>query len=175
MKSRRQAREAVLQLLYQCDTLGDFSEDCLNLYFEIFQTCVEDEEDVEEKISNTSSDENILFCREVALGVINRHQQIDAEIEKASTHWSVNRMSRVDRNILRIATYEILQMQEIPPKCSINEAIEIAKRYGNEDSANFINGVLHKVLASSGVEQSSDSEVAQKSLNSPKKVKAIES
>ena len=70
---------------------------------------------------------------------------IDVMIQKASTNWKLERMAVVDRNILRIATYELRHLPDIPPKVSMNEAIEIAKRYGTGDSSSFINGILDKI------------------------------
>jgi N utilization substance protein B len=71
--------------------------------------------------------------------------EIDAWIERFSQNWKIRRMSRVDRNVLRVAVYELLYCHDIPPKVSINEAIDIAKRYGTEDSGAFINGILDSV------------------------------
>ena len=137
MKSRRKAREAALQALYQCDSLGDWSADQIGLFLSEF---VEMEED-----SSDLSKRNLEFARALMLGVIERIDLVDGHISLASSHWSLPRMSRVDRNILRLATYEILFCNDIPPSVAINEAIEIAKRYGTEDSPMFINGVLDHI------------------------------
>ncbi|MFT5430157.1 MAG: N utilization substance protein B, partial [Myxococcota bacterium] len=72
-------------------------------------------------------------------------ERIDKLITKASTNWKLERMALVDRNILRIATLELKHLTDIPPKVTLNEAIEIAKRYGTEDSGSFINGILDKI------------------------------
>ncbi|MBN8548628.1 MAG: transcription antitermination factor NusB [Deltaproteobacteria bacterium] len=141
MKSRRKAREAALQALYQCDTLGEFDEACIDLYFKVFKTeaC-----DPSAPLEGTQK-ENLEFCRALLSGVISSMSFIDSQISSASTNWSINRMCRVDRNILRLAVFEIAFMEDIPVSVSINEAIEIAKSYGTVDSPMFINGVLDNV------------------------------
>jgi N utilization substance protein B len=85
------------------------------------------------------------FCRQLVLGTVDRLAVIDELLGEASEHWSLGRMSVVDRNILRLATYELLDRSDIPLSVSINEAIEIAKRYSTPDAAMFINGVLDRV------------------------------
>lgn len=85
------------------------------------------------------------FCRQLVLGTLDRLAVIDELLGEASEHWSLSRMSAVDRNILRLAAYELLDRSDIPPSVSINEAIEIAKKYSTPDAAVFINGVLDRV------------------------------
>ena len=79
---------------------------------------------------------------------------VDEQLSGASAHWSVGRMARVDRNILRIAVYEMIAIDEIPFNVTINEAIEIAKRFGTHDSPTFVNGVLDHILK--GLQQTKD-------------------
>lgn len=141
MKSRRKAREAALQALYQCDTLGEWDDACVELYFRIFKTEVCDPAAPLEG----SQKENLDFCKVLIRGVIDNMPFIDSQISSASTNWSISRMCRVDRNILRVAVFEIAFMEDIPVSVSINEAIEIAKAYGTVDSPMFINGVLDNV------------------------------
>jgi transcription antitermination protein NusB len=136
MKSRRKAREVALQALYQCDTLEDWSHDMVELYFSVYRTEAKDTE------GNSTAAENYQFSRSLIYGVAEFLDFIDSQISVASTHWSLARMSRVDRNILRISTYEMGFLPEIPMRVSINEAIEIAKEYGTDDSPMFVNGVL---------------------------------
>jgi len=135
MKSRRRAREAALQALYQCDTLDDWSQPAMELYFRVYQP---------EALASADSaeQENLSFARELASGAAAHLAEIDEHLSASSTRWSVGRMCRVDRNILRLAAFEIAYHPEIPASVTINEAIEIAKRYGSEDSPTFINGVL---------------------------------
>ena len=85
------------------------------------------------------------FCRQLVLGTFDRLALIDELLSEASENWSLHRMSVVDRNILRLATYELLDRADIPPSVSLNEAIEIAKKYSTPDAAVFINGVLDRV------------------------------
>jgi N utilization substance protein B len=85
------------------------------------------------------------FCTQLVLGTLDRLAVIDELLSEASEHWSLNRMSVVDRNILRLATYELVDRPDIPPSVSLNEAIEIAKKYSSPDAAVFINGVLDRV------------------------------
>mgnify|MGYP001005609848 FL=1 len=80
-------------------------------------------------------------------GVVGRREEIDQLIERHSLHWRVERMSRVDRNVLRLAVYELLDHEEAPARVILNEAIELAKRYGSEESGAFINGILDKLAA----------------------------
>lgn len=140
MNSRRKAREAVLQALYQCDTLEDWSDESVALYFSIYNP------DALQAVEGPVK-ENLEFCRAILGGIIGRLAEIDRHISAASTHWSVSRMARVDRNILRCAAYEIVFASEIPVSVSINEAIEIAKRYGTPDSPMFVNGVLDNIAS----------------------------
>ena len=81
-------------------------------------------------------------------GVRECQDEIDALIERFSENWKISRMSRVDRNVIRVAVYELLYCDDIPPKVSINEAIDIGKRFGTEDSGAFINGILDGVRIS---------------------------
>ena len=93
------------------------------------------------------------FARRLVGGVLLHKADIDLLIESATDHWKLTRMPRVDLNILRLATYELLFCPDIPHNVSIDEAIEVSKRFGSEDSATFINGVLDHVAAASGVKE----------------------
>lgn len=138
MRSRRKAREGALQALYQCDTLGEWSKRNVELYFKNFQS-------EEEPCVEHHDDEHNLFARKLIDGAMQNLEEIDGQITLASSHWSIQRMSRVDRNILRLATFEIGFLPDIPVTVCINEAIELAKRYGTDDSPMFVNGVLDSV------------------------------
>jgi len=85
------------------------------------------------------------FCGQLVLGTLDRLILVDELLSEASENWALHRMSVVDRNILRLATYELLDRPDIPPSVSLNEAIEIAKKYSTPDAAVFINGVLDRV------------------------------
>ena len=81
----------------------------------------------------------------LVLGVLEHRQEIDRLIEKYSENWRLDRMDVIDRSILRMAVFELLYCDEIPPKVTLNEAIELGKRYGSEDSGSFINGILDRI------------------------------
>ena len=132
MGSRRESRETALQGLYSADFHNNWAADSLQFIFEQFKAPVK----------------SIAYAMEVALGVSDNIAKIDSIITCASEHWSVSRMSRMDRTILRMATYEMAFSNDVPFSVAINEAIEIAKRFGTEDSPTFINGVLDRVAHS---------------------------
>jgi N utilization substance protein B len=93
-------------------------------------------------LSNRGGEE---FVERLVLGVRDHRQEIDRLIERYSKNWRLNRMTIVDRNILRMASYELLYCEEIPPKVTLNEAIDLGKRFGSEDSGSFINGILDRI------------------------------
>ncbi len=129
MGTRRKARELGVQLLYQYD-LGKMDPDeAMSLFWEHFPANLEIRD----------------FCRQLVLGTLDRLALIDELLGEASENWSLHRMSVVDRNILRLATYELLDRSDIPPSVSLNEAIEIAKKFGTAESGRFINGVLDRI------------------------------
>ncbi len=128
--SRRKGRELALQILYQLDiTKGE----ALN-------------SDQFPKMTMELSEEGEKFTRVLIRGTTEKQEELDEIIRKYSLHWSLERMFIIDRNILRMAIYELKYMEDIPPKVTINEAIEIAKRYGTKDSSSFINGILDQVM-----------------------------
>lgn len=98
------------------------------------------------------------FFMELVNGVIHNKSQIDAIIERYSNNWKLSRMSCVDRNIMRIAVYEMLFCQDIPTKVSINEAIDVGKKYGTEESGAFINGILDSIRSALGKKISKSTE-----------------
>ena len=86
------------------------------------------------------------FARELVLGVCGKKEMLDDLIRRASRNWRLERMPRLDRCILRLAAFEILFLEDVPPKVSIDEALEMGKKFGSEDSARFINGVLDNIF-----------------------------
>ena len=129
MGKRRSSRELALKFLYQFElNEGDFDEQ-IKLFLE----------------RNSSQEGVENFMKELVVSLINKREEIDEIIQKYSDHWVLDRMTVIDRNILRIGTCELLFNFSTPPKVVINEAIDIAKKYGNEDSPEFINGILDKV------------------------------
>lgn len=127
--SRRKSREDAVKLLYQWDITEQEPE-------EFLKGC---RSGAETALSVDT------FCLELVEGALQYRAAIDDEISRWAVHWSLDRMSAVDRNILRLAVYEILYRRDIPPKVTINEAIEIAKKFSSEDSASFVNGILDRV------------------------------
>ncbi len=128
MHERTRARRQALQILYQRDMTGESVSRILAL-----------------KMYSLEDGEPDEFCRTLVEGVERYLPGIDETIGEVSENWSVSRMPFVDRNILRLATYEIVYDTEVPPSVAINEAVELAKVYGGEDSSKFINGVLGKI------------------------------
>ena len=136
MGKRRRARELALQILFQQDINRNNWEDGINLFWEI-----------------THADpETIEFTNSLVRGTMQHLKEIDNWIKKYTKHWDINRMAIVDRNIIRSSIYELLYLKGIPPKVTINEAIELAKAYGTEDSARFINGILDKICKEMNLE-----------------------
>jgi N utilization substance protein B len=147
MGSRRKAREYALQLLFQQDSSQQkiiFDENAALLSPAV----------------NPVKD----FVDRLVKGVTRNLAEIDSLIRKHAEHWSLERMALVDRNILRLAVFELLYLDDIPAKVTLNEAIEIAKRYGDESSGSFINGILDKILGEEEKLSAKKTEV-QKSLN----------
>ncbi|MBN1102018.1 MAG: transcription antitermination factor NusB [Deltaproteobacteria bacterium] len=129
MGSRRQARELALQVLFHMGFCPGDPGECFDLICEHFGP----------------SQEIRPFSRQLVLGVCERMGELDEQIRRASRHWRPERMSRVDLNVLRIALFEVLFLRDVPPKVSIDEAVELGKRYGSEESGAFINGILDHV------------------------------
>ncbi len=128
MLERTRARRQALQILYQREITGRDVQSILS-------TRTYNDED------GVPSD----YSRELALGTECNQAAIDAEIEATSQHWSLMRMPFVDRNILRLAVYEIVFEDGVPASVAINEAVELAKAYGGDDSPKFVNGVLGRI------------------------------
>ncbi|MFH1395446.1 MAG: transcription antitermination factor NusB [Candidatus Omnitrophota bacterium] len=130
MRKRTLSREIALKILYANDITKESVEECSRKY--------RDNNEVPEK----SVDE---FSDFLVKGVDANKQKIDGIIIKYAENWQLDRMATIDRNILRIAIFELLYDEGIPPKVTINEAIEIAKKYGDKNSGKFVNGILDKI------------------------------
>ena len=129
MKKRTRARELALQFLYQLDLRGDALL-----------------EEAEESLRNEERDaETREFAIRLIHGTYEHRGEVDTVIQDVAQNWNIARMAVVDRNVLRIATHELLHCQDIPPKVAINEAIELGKRYSTQNSGAFINGILDKI------------------------------
>jgi N utilization substance protein B len=133
--SRRRARETALQILYGLDWVPLPPREALDVYWARFAG---------ERPANY--DEVRTHCEELVDGVARHKDAIDLKLQAASHHWKLDRMSAVDRNILRLGAFELLYLQaEVPRKVAINEAIEVAKKFGNDDSGAFVNGILDRL------------------------------
>jgi N utilization substance protein B len=140
--NRRKAREVALQVLYQLDGNEMTVEQALRLFWSNFAR-----EESEPHETDHSTRE---FAAQLVRGMKEHHAEIDALIGKASRNWRLERMARVDRNLLRLAVYELKYCADVPAKVAINEAIEIAKRYGTAESPAFVNGILDRCLEEVG-------------------------
>ena len=96
----------------------------------------------------TATDEAKAFAEQLVKGVLEHQKDLDAVIGKYATNWKVSRMQIVDRNILRIGVYELFWLNDVPAKVTMDEAIELAKSFGDDEAAKFVNGVLDKVFSS---------------------------
>ena len=129
MGKRRKSREIALQVLYQLDVTKQDPPKVLAQFQQQFLPIEEKDE----------------FLERLVLGVLEHSLEIDRLIKRFSENWSLDRMSIIDRNILRMATFELLYCQDIPPKVTLNEAIDLGKDYGTEESGSFINGILDHI------------------------------
>ena len=130
MGQRRRAREVAVQVLFHMEySPGDFQEafDQVCAHFKV-------------------PPETREFAGILVKGVCDNREEIDSIIREASDNWRLERMSRVDRNILRIGSFEVIYLKEVPAKVAIDEAVELGKRFGSKESGAFINGVLDNVF-----------------------------
>ena len=130
MRKRTKAREHALKVLYAIDITGHDPEQCIEVFWK----------DNEESDKETKD-----FANSIILGSCENREVIDKVITTHATNWQLKRMAVIDRNVLRAATYELLFCTDVPPKVAINEAIDIAKKYGDKDSGSFVNGILDKI------------------------------
>ena len=126
MGKRRSGRELAFRLLFQCDVGAIPIE-------EVFLTA-RDSSEATEEVWN--------FATELATGAWEKHAELDAIISHYAAGWTLDRIANADRNLLRLALFEIIHREDIPQSVSINEAVELAKRYSTAESAKFINGIL---------------------------------
>jgi N utilization substance protein B len=129
LRKRRKSRECALQVLFQLNITKQEAIKALSQFQEHFS-------------SDGEADE---FLKRLVLGVLEHRQELDRLIEQYSENWRFDRINIIERNILRMALFELLYCEEIPPKVTINEAIDLGKRYGSGDSGGFINGILDRI------------------------------
>lgn len=130
MRKRTLARECSLKIFYQAEiTRRDISQAAINYWHD---------NECQDKVVRE-------FAKKIYAGVEADLTAIDNKIGEYATNWQLKRMAVIDRNILRMGVYELLYLPEIPPKVTINESVELAKKYGDMDSSKFVNGVLDKI------------------------------
>lgn len=134
MRERRRGREAALQMLFEIDATGQSAESAILNYWATLASSVEGRD----------------FADKIVRGVMGDLERIDEMIRGVSRNWRLERMARVDRNVIRLATFELVAFEDIPRKVTLNEAVELAKRYGSENSASFVNGVLDRLASDLG-------------------------
>ena len=129
MGIRHKSRELAVQALFYMDLIKNDSQETVELFCDNF----------------AHSKNAVPFFLELVNGVIDYRSKIDSILKRFSSNWKISRMSCVDRNIIRLAVYELLFRDDIPSKVSINEAIDIGKKFGTEESGAFINGILDSI------------------------------
>ena len=132
MRKRTRAREFALQILYQIDITSDNADAALDNFWQSHE-----DEEIEKDLKQ--------FTSELVKGVRDNLESIDEKISKYAANWHLKRMAVVDRNILRLGACELTTRQDIPPKVSINEAVELAKKYSGIEAGKFVNAILDKI------------------------------
>ena len=130
MRKRSQARDWALKVLYQIDVSSRPVDRSLDNFWE-------NEENKDEEV--------FIFCKRLVVGVHENLTMIDEKISQYATNWQLKRMAVIDRNVMRIGLFELKYTDDIPPKVAINEAVELAKKYGDLESSKFVNGILDKI------------------------------
>ena len=130
MRKRTFSREIALKILYANDITKEPVDQCRRKFWE----------------NNRRAEPAVVeFADFLIFGVDGRREAVDQIIARHAENWKIERMATIDRNVLRLATFELLFVEEIPPKVTINEALEMAKKYGDKDSGKFVNGILDNI------------------------------
>jgi transcription antitermination factor NusB len=132
MRKRSRAREFALQILYQLDITHDSAEASLDNFWQAHS-----EDEVDGELKN--------FTSELVKGVADNLETIDKKIAHYAANWQLKRMAAIDRNVLRMGSFELMFREDIPPKVSINEAVELAKKYSGIEAGKFVNAILDKI------------------------------
>jgi len=132
MRKRSQSRECALQILYLVNVSGQELEDALEDYW-----IVQKQGKVSEEVQK--------FAVHLVKGALKHKDELDKMIAAYAENWGLHRMATIDLNVLRLACFELLHCDEIPPKVTMNEAIELSKRFGDEESGKFVNGILDSI------------------------------
>ena len=134
MRKRTRSRELALQILYQVDLRKDNIDEFIADFWE------------NQIASDDTSDDSVMeFSTTLVNGTLKNLVQIDEYITSYAENWQLSRMAVIDRNIMRMGVFELLYLEDMPPKVAINEAVELAKKYGDTESGKFVNGILDKV------------------------------
>ena len=134
MGARHSGREAALQMLFQIEASGAEAERAIALFWRNFE----------------ADPEGRQYADDLVRGIAESLEDLDAKIRAAATNWRIERMTRVDRNLLRLGTWELSHRMDVPRAVILDEAVELAKRFGSEDSGAFVNGVLDRVATDLG-------------------------
>lgn len=135
MGARRSGREAALQMLFQLESSGQSADKTIELFWRSFEE---------------ADPEGRPYADAIVRGVAEHVAAIDAKITAASQNWRLERMSRVDRNLLRLGTWELMHKPDVPGAVILDEAVELAKSFGTEESSAFVNGVLDRIATDLG-------------------------
>jgi N utilization substance protein B len=130
MRKRRAARELALRTLFQIDLARLDPEEALAAAL----------------AEDTLADDARSFARDLVMGAVSKQQHVDTVIAKHARGWTLERMANIDRNILRLAVFEVLYLPDIPPSVTVDEAVELAKKYSTAESGRFVNGILGNLL-----------------------------
>ena len=136
MGARHSGREAALQMLFQVEASGATADEAIDLYWRSFAA--------------DADPEGRVYADACVRGVAGAGAALDGQITAASQNWRIERMARVDRNVLRLGTWELGHQADVPRAVILDEAVELAKTYGTDDSSAFVNGVLNKVADALG-------------------------
>lgn len=134
MGARTTGREAALQMIFALEANGNSAERVINQFWR----------------ETPGDPEGREYAERMVRGVAADLDKLDGTIRKASTNWRIERMARVDRNVLRLGTWELAQIDDVPRAVILDEAVELAKRFGSEDSGSFVNGVLDRIATDLG-------------------------
>jgi transcription antitermination protein NusB len=136
MGARHSGRESALQMLFQMELSGSTADVTVELYWRSF-------------VADADPDGRP-YADDVVRGVAVTRDELDRYITAASTHWRIERMSRVDRNVLRLGTWELAHRADVPRAVILDEAVELAKAFGTDESSAFVNGVLNRIADTLG-------------------------
>jgi N utilization substance protein B len=136
MGARHSGREAALQMLFQVEASGVSADQAVELYWRSFAA--------------DADPEGRAYADACVRGVVGDREALDKHIAEASTHWRIERMARVDRNVLRLGTWELANRPDVPRAVILDEAVELAKAFGTDESSAFVNGVLNRIADALG-------------------------